>query len=80
MKYLECLASQQDKEAMMMEKVLFTALKVQENELKKVAEARMAAVNSGLMSYFWAPENLVAKPMKPRAVNPHERVNNRYQI
>lgn len=36
LKYLECMATQQEKEAMMMEKVLFTALKVHEVELKAI--------------------------------------------
>ena len=53
-KYLECMANQQDKEALMMEKVLFTALKINEMELKVVEEARIKSLNSGLISYFWA--------------------------
>ena len=54
-----------------MEKVLFTALKVHENELKVVEEARLKHINSGLMGYIWAQDsNVVAKPVKPRAYNP----------
>ena len=79
LKYLECMANQQDKECKMMEKVLFTALKVHEVELKKIEEARLKALNSGIMGYFWAAEgNVVAKPVKPRAVNPN--TNSRYRL
>jgi hypothetical protein len=38
----------------MMEKVLFTALKVHEGELKVVEQARLRSLNTGIMSYFWA--------------------------
>jgi len=44
-KYLECMANQQEKETMMMEKVLFTALKVHEKEIKIVEEARVKNYN-----------------------------------
>lgn len=74
MKYLEYSANQQDKESMMMEKVLFTALKVHENDIKILEDARLKNYNQGLMSYIWAPEqNLVAHPVKPRAYNPSEK-------
>ena len=71
MKYLEYSANQQDKESMMMEKVLFTALKVHENEIKILEDARLKSYNQGFMSYIWAADpNLVAHPVKPRAYNP----------
>jgi len=44
-KYLECLANQQDKESMMMEKVLFTALKVSDPEIKVIEDARLNSYN-----------------------------------
>ena len=73
MKYLEYSANQQDKESMMMEKVLFTALKVHENDIKILEDARLKNYNQGFMSYIWAPDpNLVAHPVKPRAYNPSE--------
>ena len=73
-KYLECMANQQEKESLMMEKVLFTALKVHENDLKKIEEARLNTYNQGIMSYFWSPSNnLVSHPVKPRAYNPSEK-------
>jgi hypothetical protein len=59
----------------MMEKVLFTVLKVHENEIKILEEARVKSYNSGLLSYIWAAdeEKMVAHPVKPRAYNPTER-------
>lgn len=54
-KYLECLANQQEKESMMMEKVLFTALKFTDVEIKVIEDARLNNYNSGYMSYIWAP-------------------------
>ena len=72
MKYLEYQANGLEREAMMMEKVLFTVLKVHENDINIVTEARMKSYNTGLMSYFWAAESnkLVAHPVKPRVYNP----------
>ena len=57
---------------MMMEKVLFTVLKVNENEIAVIQEARVKSYNQGFMSYIWAAEvgKMVAKPVKPRAFNP----------
>ena len=58
----------------MMEKVLFTALKVSEHEIKVIEEARIKTYNSGLMSYIWAPDpKIIAHPVKPRLVNPSEQ-------
>ena len=45
LKYLEYSANAQQKESMMMEKVLFTALKVHDNEIKILEEARVKAYN-----------------------------------
>ena len=59
---------------MMMERVLFTALRVNDQEINVLADARLKAYNSGYMSYIWAAEeNLVAQPIAPRAVNPGEK-------
>lgn len=59
----------------MMEKVLFTVLKVHEKEINELQEARLSSYNSGIMSYIWAAEasDLVAHPVKPRAFNPGEK-------
>ena len=72
LKYLEYQANGQEKEQLMMEKVLFTVLKVAESEISKVQDARIKNYNSGLLSYIWAPEEnkIVAHPVKPRAYNP----------
>ncbi len=72
LKYLEYQADAQEKEAMMMEKVLFTVLKVAEADIAGLQEARVRSYNQGLMSYIWAAEaaKMVAKPVKPRAYNP----------
>ena len=74
MKYLEYQANGLEKESMMMEKVLFTVLKVHENEVNVLQDARLKSYNTGLMSYFWAAEGnkIVAQPLKPRVYNPRE--------
>lgn len=60
---------------MMMEKVLFTILKVDEREVKTLQDARLRSYNSGISSYFWSLEldSVVAKPVKPRAYNPNDK-------
>lgn len=58
MKYLEYQANGLEKEAMMMEKVLFTVLKVQELDLEPLQVARVQSYNSGLMSYIWAADSI----------------------
>ena len=78
-KYLECQANQQERDTLMMEKVLFTALKVSENEVKVIEAARLNNYNQGLMSYFYNNDKLVAHPMKPRAVNPQEKKSKRHK-
>jgi hypothetical protein len=52
----------------MMEKVLFTILKMRPDEVEKLHAKRLEAYNSGLMSYIWAADetNMVGKPMKHR--------------
>jgi len=65
LKYLEYSANAQQKETMMMEKVLFTALKVHDNDIKILEEARVAAYNQGYMSYIWSADgsDMVATPL-----------------
>jgi hypothetical protein len=72
MKYLVYQADALEKEAMMMETVLFTVLKVNETEIKELQDARIKSYNQGIMSYFWAAESnkIVAHPVKPRVYNP----------
>jgi hypothetical protein len=72
LKYLEYQANGLEKEAMMMEKVLFTVLKVHDIDISILTEARMKSYNTGLMSYIWAAESgkMVAHPVKPRVYNP----------
>ncbi len=57
---------------MMMEKVLFTVLKVQESDIKLLSDVRVNSYNQGIMSYIWAADEgtIVSKPVKPRAFNP----------
>jgi hypothetical protein len=56
---------------LMMEKVLFTVLKIDEKEINIVHEARLKNYNSGLMSYIWAVDEtkIVAHPVNPRHSN-----------
>ena len=72
LKYLEYNAHGEDKQSMMMEKVLFTILKVEQKDIKQLSEARLKSYNSGFTSYFWSLEldSVVAKPVQPRAYNP----------
>ena len=55
-KYLEYQANGEEKEAMLMEKVLFTVLKVHEVDMKVLQEARVKSYNQGIMSYIWAAD------------------------
>ena len=68
LKFLEYQAEQSEREALMMEKVLFTILKMRPDEVEKLQAKRLEAYNSGLMSYIWAADetNMVGKPMKHR--------------
>jgi hypothetical protein len=53
---------------LMMEKVLFTVLKIDEKEIEILHEARLKNYNSGIMSYIWAVDEskIVAHPVNPR--------------
>jgi hypothetical protein len=53
---------------LMMEKVLFTVLKIDEKEIEILHEARLKNYNSGLMSYIWAADEtkIIAHPVNPR--------------
>ena len=52
----------------MMEKVLFTVLKIDEKEIEILHEARLKNYNSGIMSYIWAADEtkIIAHPVNPR--------------
>lgn len=52
----------------MMEKVLFTVLKIDEKEIEILHEARLRNYNSGIMSYIWAADEtkIIAHPVNPR--------------
>lgn len=65
LKFLEYQAEQMEREALMMEKVLFTVLKMRPEEVEKLQAKRLEAYNSGLLSYIWAADesNIVGKPM-----------------
>lgn len=65
LKFLEYQAEQMEREALMMEKVLFTVLKMKPEEVERLQAKRLEAYNSGLMSYIWAADesNIVGKPM-----------------
>ena len=68
LKYLEYTAKFQEKEAMMMEKVLFTTLRVDEVETKNLKESRVQNYNQSYMAYIWAADesNLIAKQIPVR--------------
>ena len=68
LKYLEYTAKFQEKEAMMMEKVLFTTLRVDEAETKNLKESRVNNYNQSYMAYIWAADesNLIAKQIPVR--------------
>lgn len=62
-KYLEYIATGEEKEAMTLEKVLFTVLNASPKELESLQRARQRN-NSGLLSYFYTPaQTSVAKPV-----------------
>ena len=65
LKFLEYQAEQMEREALMMEKVLFTVLKMRPEEVERLQAKRLEAYNSGFMSYIWAADesNMVGKPM-----------------
>lgn len=53
---------------LMMEKVLFTVLQIQTEELESLKDLRVKSYNSGIMSYIWAAdaEKIVAQPVKTK--------------
>jgi len=52
-KYLEYQANGEEKEAMLMEKVLYSVLKVNEQDLKHIERAKQKS-QSGWLSYFYS--------------------------
>lgn len=67
LKYLEYMASgENEKEALTLEKVLFTVLNATQTDLASLESARQKN-NTGIMSYFYdLPNTRVAKPVKTR--------------
>ena len=63
LKYLEYMACGEEKEALTLEKVLFTVLEVTPQNLASLEKARIDN-NSGLMSYIYTINTKVAKPLK----------------
>jgi hypothetical protein len=62
-KYLTFLAKGDEKEAMTLEKVLFTVLATTQQELQGLEKARKKR-NAGMMSYFYASgKSSVATPL-----------------
>lgn len=53
-KYLEYIATGEEKEAMTLEKVLFTVVNANSKELENLQRARQRN-NTGLLSYFYTP-------------------------
>lgn len=67
-KYLVYQASGNEKEALTLEKVLFTILKPNDQDIETLEKARQKNA-SGLLSYFYANQSTVARPMQPRFKN-----------
>ena len=67
LRYLEYMASgENEKEALTLEKVLFTVLNANPTDLEKLEQTR-ARNNTGLWSFFYnLPNTTVAKPLKPK--------------
>ena len=63
LKYLEYMACGEEKEALTLEKVLFTVLEVTPQNLASLEKAREN--NSSIMSYIAGIKAQVAKPIKP---------------
>ncbi|CDW85360.1 abc transporter family protein [Stylonychia lemnae] len=66
-KYLEYQANYNEKEAMTMEKVLFTVLKASEKDIEKLEKARQKNTG-GIFSYFYSngASSTVPRPVQPR--------------
>ena len=58
------MACGEEKEALTLEKVLFTVLEVSPQNLASLEKARIDN-NSGIMSYIYSIKPKVAKPIKP---------------
>jgi hypothetical protein len=59
------MAKGEEKEALTLEKVLFTVLEASSRDLNELEEMR-SKNNSGILSYFYTPANVtVAKPIRP---------------
>jgi hypothetical protein len=65
LKYLEYQATSNEKEAMTLEKVLFTVLKATDKDLETVEKARQKNAG-GLFSYFYGATSTVPRPVQPR--------------
>lgn len=77
-KYLEYAAKGEEKEALTLEKVLFTILGATEQDLDCVQKARFAKNNSGLLSYIYQAPGTVAKAVELRNTpqKRNDRINN----
>jgi hypothetical protein len=78
-KYLEYAAKGEEKEALTLEKVLFTILGATSQDLDKLQKERALKTNSGLLSYFYqAPGGTVAKAIELRNTpqKRNERIDN----
>ncbi len=66
-KYLEYLANNNEKEAMTLEKVLFTVLKTDEKDIEVIEKARQKNTG-GILSYFYSSgyNATVPRPVYPR--------------
>jgi hypothetical protein len=62
-RYLGYIATGEDKEAITLEKVLFTVLDAKPADLKSLQDARQKH-NTGLLGYFYSKERATAKPLK----------------
>jgi hypothetical protein len=66
-KYLEYMANGNEKEALTLEKVLFTVLQANERDVEQIEKARSKG-QGGLWSYFSASQAaVVARPVQPRS-------------
>ena len=67
-KYLEYMASGIEKEALTLEKVLFTVLKANDKDIETIERARNK--QGGFLSYFYAgSQTTVARPIQPRTLS-----------
>ena len=71
LKYLAYQASGEEKEAMTLEKVLFTVLRASDKDLEAVERARQRSAG-GLLGYFYGPSATVPRPVQPRPADDFE--------